>query len=426
MVWKRITLVLWFLSQTLGFMLPALAVPVTGGAWVANAVVRYIYDGNNVIQERNGNNQPLAAYTWSGNRLLARSDLTTAAPAHAYYHLDGNGNVTALINAQQLIVAKYLYDPFGSTLASSGPLAAANLHRFASKETHPISGLYYYGLRFYDPAVQRWLNRDPIVEGGGINLYGFTGNNPINRFDLHGLKVIGFQVNGNGDYEPMFRYPARSGSRLDWRQGYYSLRDRCHDEFDYRFERIMSEEATALYPYGSLSEWDVFEAIERGYLTEYDLPFGGFSNAWSEHELGYSPTLTVGEAGELAALTLASAIFSGATEIMMAGSLYSVAAEGVAQEQYFISSGVRRSLSSLQNGAGEIPATIVRSGQADVQTTLRLDQLFSPKFEVPADSRLLNIQPPIRVPIEVQPLGIPGQPLSIPLNQVKIVPPGGG
>ncbi len=63
------------------------------------------------------------------------------------------------------------------------------------------------------------------------------------------------------------------------------------------------------------------------------------------------------------------------------------------------------------------------SGQADVQTSLRLDQLSSPKFEVPADSRLLNIQPPIRVPIEVQPLGIPGQPSSIPLNQVKIVPP---
>ena len=94
-----------------------------------------------------------------------------------------------------------------------------------------------------------------------------------------------------------------------------------------------------------------------------------------------------------------------------------------ADSQYFISSGVRRSLSSLQNGASDIPATIVQSGQADVQTTLRLDQLFSPKFEVPADSRFLNIQPPIRVPIEVQPLGIPGQPFSIPLNQVKIVPP---
>jgi len=98
-------------------------------------------------------------------------------------------------------------------------------------------------------------------------------------------------------------------------------------------------------------------------------------------------------------------------------------AETVAQEQYFISSGVRRSLASHMNAVNQIPATIVRSGQADVQTTLRLNQLFSPKFEVPANSRLFDIQPPIRVPIEVQPLGIPGQPASIPLNQVKIVPP---
>lgn len=91
--------------------------------------------------------------------------------------------------------------------------------------------------------------------------------------------------------------------------------------------------------------------------------------------------------------------------------------------QYFISSGVRRSLSSLKNGLNEIPAIIVQEGQADIPTTLNLNQLYSPKFEVPANSRLLNIQPPIQVPIEVQPLGIPNQPPSIPLNQVEIVPP---
>ena len=101
----------------------------------------------------------------------------------------------------------------------------------------------------------------------------------------------------------------------------------------------------------------------------------------------------------------------------------SAAETAAVDSQYFIASGVRRSLSSLQNGATDIPATIVNSGQADIQTTLKLNQLFSPKFEVPADSRFLNIQPPIRVPIEVQPLGIPGQPTSIPLNQVKIIDP---
>jgi hypothetical protein len=100
-------------------------------------------------------------------------------------------------------------------------------------------------------------------------------------------------------------------------------------------------------------------------------------------------------------------------------------ADTATADSYFIASGVRRSLASQMNGLTDIPATIVQEGQADIQTTLNLNQLFSPKFEVPADSRLLNIQPPIQVPIEVQPLGIPGQPASIPLNQVRIVPPGG-
>jgi RHS repeat-associated protein len=58
------------------------------------------------------------------------------------------------------------------------------------------SGLYYYGYRFYDPYLQRWVNRDPIGEFGGLNLYGYVGNNPINEFDPYGLATRG------GPYHP--------------------------------------------------------------------------------------------------------------------------------------------------------------------------------------------------------------------------------
>jgi RHS repeat-associated protein len=55
------------------------------------------------------------------------------------------------------------------------------------KEWNANSGLYYYLYRFYDPALQRWSNKDPIQEQGGINLYEFAGNNSANNFDLLGL-----------------------------------------------------------------------------------------------------------------------------------------------------------------------------------------------------------------------------------------------
>ena len=50
--------------------------------------------------------------------------------------------------------------------------------------------MYYYGFRFYDPILQRWPNRDPIGERGGINLYGHVGNDPVNWIDPDGNQMV--------------------------------------------------------------------------------------------------------------------------------------------------------------------------------------------------------------------------------------------
>jgi hypothetical protein len=42
-------------------------------------------------------------------------------------------------------------------------------------------------LGYYDPAAQRWINLDPLLEAGSLNLYQFTDNQPIGRIDSHGL-----------------------------------------------------------------------------------------------------------------------------------------------------------------------------------------------------------------------------------------------
>ena len=76
-----------------------------------------------------------------------------------------------------------------SMISSSGSLAAANLYRFSSKEIHPNCGMYYYLYRFYDPSTQRWLNRDPLGESAGANLFSFVGNSALERIDALGLKL---------------------------------------------------------------------------------------------------------------------------------------------------------------------------------------------------------------------------------------------
>jgi RHS repeat-associated protein len=165
-------------------------------AWVQTNGVHYIYNGNYVIQERDVNNLPLLSYTRTDGRMLARTDHSvlnsqpSSGNAHAYYHADGNGNITALINGLQIFVAKYEYDPFGSVLSKCGPLADANAYHLGSQEVHLNSGLLYFGRRFYDANLQRWVNRDPISEKGGANLYAYVRNDPINGRDVLGLDPI--------------------------------------------------------------------------------------------------------------------------------------------------------------------------------------------------------------------------------------------
>jgi len=164
------------------------------GSWVPTSETHYVYDGMLVIQERDGNNAVKVSYTrgldLSGSSegaggiggLLARTD----GNGSAFYHTDGNGNVTTMINSGGTVQAKYLYDSYGNIINKTGPLADVNLYRFSSKEVHVLDGLYYYGFRYYEPNLQRWLNRDPIKEWGGLNLYQFVGNGPVDSIDPDG------------------------------------------------------------------------------------------------------------------------------------------------------------------------------------------------------------------------------------------------
>jgi len=165
----------------------------SGSAWVLTNETHYIYDGRLLIQERGTNNNSLVTYTrgldlGGGLRhaggiggLLARTDTYGST----FYHADGAGNITALIDGNENIVARYLYNPFGKLTGQWGPMANANTMQFSSMPLY--RGLLMYPRRAYVPELARWLNRDPIQEAGGLNLYGYVGNNPVNKIDPLGL-----------------------------------------------------------------------------------------------------------------------------------------------------------------------------------------------------------------------------------------------
>ena len=158
----------------------------SGTAWAKQSERGRVFDGLDTVQERSETNQVVAQLTRDGNigGILSRK----AGASTSFFGYDGNGNVTTLSDAQGNSVGNYRYDGFGNALEVSGSVANENTHRFSTKELHAPSGLYYYGFRFYSLVLSRWINRDPIREIGGVNLYQMVGNNPVNLVDAYGWK----------------------------------------------------------------------------------------------------------------------------------------------------------------------------------------------------------------------------------------------
>jgi RHS repeat-associated protein len=177
-----------------------------GATWQATDTSYFIYDGWNLVAELDAHGQTEAAYVWGLDLsqslqgaggvggLLARVD--AAAKTH-FYSYDGNGNVGQLIDAADgSLAAAYEYDPYGNTVKAVGDYAEVNPFRFSTKYLDAESGFYYYGYRYYVPELGRWVNRDPIEEEGGVNLYNFTQNNPSDFVDPLGRALYAFDGTG--------------------------------------------------------------------------------------------------------------------------------------------------------------------------------------------------------------------------------------
>jgi RHS repeat-associated protein len=174
----------------------------SSGTYGTPVVTRYVYDlGWTLLAVLAGQTSITTAKTFlwgldlSGSLLgaggvggLLSMKNTVGGDVHGYAY-DGNGNVMKLVKLSDgSISAEYGYGPFGEPLRATGPAAEGNPFRFSTKYQDNETGLVYYGVRYYQSGTGRWINRDPIKEFGGMNLFAFNYNDPVNRFDPTGKR----------------------------------------------------------------------------------------------------------------------------------------------------------------------------------------------------------------------------------------------
>lgn len=126
-----------------------------------------------------------------GAAIVIELDHIPFVPLH-----DFSGNIIALVASSGTLAITYDTRAFTSTPIPSSSsyfeLAATNPWRFASKRYD--EGLLFFGFRFYDPTLGRWLTPDPLGFAEGPNPYLFVQNNPLSRLDLLGLSTEPFPV----------------------------------------------------------------------------------------------------------------------------------------------------------------------------------------------------------------------------------------
>lgn len=167
---------------------------------------KFLYDAWNLVAELQPDNTRLRTYVWGtdlsgslqgagGVGGLLEVSCYGAATTNCFSAFDGNGNVMALVNAADgMSLANYAYGPFGELIQQTGIMARNNSIRFSTKYQDDESDLLYYGHRYYKPSTGTWPSRDLIGEEGGINLYGFVYNAPVNTFDTLGDQHFKYHV----------------------------------------------------------------------------------------------------------------------------------------------------------------------------------------------------------------------------------------
>ncbi len=152
-----------------------------------------------VEKSKNGRVASTRKFVWCGMDKCEFRDASDAVSSFIYPQGEVRGSTSYFYTRDHLgsiremrstgkkgaIVARFDYDPYGrSTTVVNNTLPDFN---FTGLYRHSASNLDLAVYRAYDPDLGRWLSRDPIEEYGGINLYGYVGNDALNLADPLGL-----------------------------------------------------------------------------------------------------------------------------------------------------------------------------------------------------------------------------------------------
>jgi RHS repeat-associated protein len=190
------------------------------------AVTEFVYDGlsRRVAEKYNGN--IIKRWIWfNGDAQPAEErDASNGVTRRFYsgmgeqigvtnyfYTVDHLGSVRELTDGTGAVRARYAYDPYGRRTKVSGDLEAS--FGYTGYYQHSASGLSLALYRAFNPRLGRFISRDPIEEKGGVNLYGYVLNDPINLWDSLGDSPNGSR--GRAFIRAQIKNPACQASALN-------------------------------------------------------------------------------------------------------------------------------------------------------------------------------------------------------------------